>query len=309
MTKTVLILGVSGKIGRHSSEAFSRAGWNVRAYDRQAGNMTAQAKGADVIVNGLNPPKYHDWEHQIPAITRSVINAARHSGATVIIPGNVYNIGDRGGEWSETTPHHPSTKKGRIREEMERTYEASGVRTVILRAGNFIDPNHQEDVMSLLLLRDIQRGNITVAGNARTLQAYCYLPDWAHATVGLAEIRDALASFEDIPFPGHSFTAEDLREFLSTELGRALSLKAFPWWFFTLLGPFWELAREMLEMRYLWSTSHSLSGKKLERLLPDFRPTPLEEVWRSSLPDAMRAQLATSRVPDVRPRVFQYRPN
>jgi len=47
MTKTVLVLSASGKIGRHSSEAFSQAGWNVRAYDRRAGSMRAQAASAD----------------------------------------------------------------------------------------------------------------------------------------------------------------------------------------------------------------------------------------------------------------------
>ena len=56
MTKTVLILGASGKIGRHSAAAFQKAGWTVRAYDRKTESMTRAAMGADVIVNGLNPP-------------------------------------------------------------------------------------------------------------------------------------------------------------------------------------------------------------------------------------------------------------
>src|SRR5690606_11144032 len=85
MAKQVLILGASGKIGSHSARAFAHAGWSVRNYDREAGNMSAAAEGADVIVNGLNPPAYHDWEHLVPAITEQVIAAARASGATVIL--------------------------------------------------------------------------------------------------------------------------------------------------------------------------------------------------------------------------------
>lgn len=282
--KTALILGASGKIGRHAHEAFTRAGWNVRTFDRSQGNLTRDAQGADVIVNGFNPPRYHDWENLIPAITRDVTAAAKASGATVIVPGNVYNIGGEPGEWSETTPHRPTTKKGRIREQMERAYEASGVQTIVLRAGNFIDPHHDGDVMSLLFLRAIRRGKITVPGDPNIPQAYCYVPDWARAAVALAEKREELARFEDVPFPGHTFTAEELRAFLSRELGRPLTFAAFPWWLFVALGPFWELAREMLEMRYLWNTPHRLSGAKLARLLPDFRPTPLEAVWRAGLP-------------------------
>src|SRR6266540_512631 len=114
MQKNVLILGGSRKIGRSASEAFARAGWNVRTYDRKRGNMLEAARGADVIVNGLNPPAYHDWARLIPAITSEVIATAKASGATVILPGNVYNFGDEGGEWSEATPHRPMTQKGKI---------------------------------------------------------------------------------------------------------------------------------------------------------------------------------------------------
>ncbi|HEX6272200.1 MAG TPA: hypothetical protein VFZ53_04150 [Polyangiaceae bacterium] len=287
MTKTALILGASGKIGRHGKSAFERAGWAVRSFDRKHGNLMRDAEGADVIVNGWNPPKYHDWARLIPDLTRQVTAAAKATGATVIVPGNVYNLGDEPGEWSEATPHHPTTRKGRIREDMERAYEASGVRTIVLRAGNFIDPDHQDDVMSLLFLRAIERGKITVPGAPNVLQAYCYVPDWARAAVGLAEKRAELARFEDVPFPGHAFTAETLRVFLSRELGRPLGYASFPWWLFSALSPFWELAREMLEMRYLWNTPHSLSGSKLARLLPDFRATPLEAVLRAGLPSSL----------------------
>jgi len=289
MQKIALILGASGKIGRNARAAFEAAGWRVRCFDRARDDMVQAARGADVIVNGLNPPKYHDWARLIPAITRDVIAAAKASGATVIVPGNVYNLDDRGGVWSESTPHRPTTKKGRIREEMERAYEASGVRTIVLRAGSFIEPNGTDDVMALLLLREIRKHKVFVGGDPNALHAYCYLPDWARAAVALAERRLELAVFEDVPFEGHAFTAEHVRTFLSAELGRPLAFSHMPWWVMTALSPFWEMAREMLEMRYLWSLSHSLSGEKLARLLPDFRATPLEEVLRRSLPADVRS--------------------
>jgi nucleoside-diphosphate-sugar epimerase len=283
-----LILGSSGKIGRRSAQTFERAGWQVRAFDRKRGNMLLDAQGADVIVNGLNPPKYHDWARLIPAITSEVVAAAKASGATVILPGNVYNFGSEGGEWSEATPQRPNTRKGQIRERMERAYETSGVRTIVLRAGNFIDPGSSDDVMSLLLLRNIRRGKLTIAGDPSAMQAYCYVPDWANAAVGLAEQREQLATFEDIPFAGHAFTAEQLRAFLSQELDREITFSKFPWWAVALLSPVWELAREMNEMRYLWSTSHTLSGAKLRRLLPGFQATPLSEVMLAGLPSEIK---------------------
>ncbi len=287
MNKTALILGASGKIGSHSQRAFAQAGWKVRCFVRGRDNLKTAAQGVQVIVNGLNPPKYHNWSKLIPEITESVIEAAAGAGASVILPGNVYNLDDRGGLWSEDTPHAPVTRKGRIREQMERRYEQSGVQTIVLRAGNFIDPEGNADIMSVLMLRTLAAGKLTTAGSPHVKQAYCYVPDWARAAVRLAEIREKLDLFEDIPFRGHAFSVEDYRQFLQGELGRPLSIETFPWWALKLSAPFWELAREMLEMRYLFNVPHELSGEKMARLLPDFENTPLESVLRAGLHAAL----------------------
>jgi nucleoside-diphosphate-sugar epimerase len=286
MTDTVLILGGTGKIGRHSAEAFEAAGWQVRQFDRRKDDMDTAAQGCDVIVNGLNPPNYHNWKEAIPKITAQVIAAARKSGATVIVPGNVYHFGDNGGTWSEHTPPNPVSRKGRIRLDMERTYADSDVQTIVLRAGNFIDPERRGCIMSEIYLRDIARGRITLPGPAEVRQAMCYLPDWGRASVALAEKRHELSRFEDIPFPGHTLSAQEIKAELERITGRSLTFKRFPWWVFTMAGPFWELARELSEMRYLWETDHALSEKRFKALLPAFEDTPLDEVMRSALPSS-----------------------
>lgn len=283
MTGTVLILGANGKTGAHSAAAFSRAGWTVRRYTRGE-DMTQAARGADVIVNGLNPPDYHDWARQIPAITAQVIAAARASGAAVIVPGNVYPFGIRGGIWSELTPHRPATRKGRVRARMEEAYRESGVQTIVLRAGSFIDPDGQGDAMSRLHLRDLDKGRITAFGPADVFHAFCYLPDWADAAEQLAARMSGLDRYEDIPFPGHAFTINDLQDALEAELGRPLKVSGFPWALLALASPFWALGREMYEMRALWRTPHMLDGTRLHELLPDFRPTPLRTVLAAGLP-------------------------
>jgi len=284
MTQTVLILGGTGKIGRHSARAFEAAGWRVRQFDRHKDDMARAARGCDVIVNGLNPPNYHNWQETIPRITAQVIDAARQAGATVILPGNVYHFGDKGGTWSEKTPPDPVSRKGKIRLDMERAYAESGVQTIILRAGNFIDPDRGGCIMSEIYLRDIASGKVTLPGPAEIRQAMCYLPDWARAAVALAERRHELSRFEDIPFPGHTLSAQGIKSELERITGHPLAFKRFPWWMFTLTGPFWELARELSEMRYLWQTDHALSDRRLKALLPEFEGTPTDEVMRSALP-------------------------
>lgn len=287
MTGTVLILGASGKIGRHSAQAFAAAGWQVRLYDRRAGKMAEAADGCDVIVNGLNPPNYHDWDTIIPQITRQVLHSAKQSGATVLLPGNVYHFGDQPGVWGETTPAKPVSRKGRIRLEMEQDYANSGVQTIVLRAGNFIDPDRQACVMSQIYLRSVHKGRITLPGPAGTRQAMCYLPDWAGAAVALAAQRAALSQFEDIPFAGHTLSGHDIKYGVERVTGRKMSFVRFPWWLFRITAPVWELAREMNEMRYLWNTDHALSDTRLQDCLGGFGVTPLDDVLRSALPDGM----------------------
>lgn len=167
---------------------------------------------------------------------------------------------------------------------MEQQYKASDVQTIILRAGNFIDPERQGCVMTTVYLREIDKYKLILPGDKTVRQAMCYLPDWARAAVALAEKRKSLANFEDVPFPGHTLTAIELKSELERILNREIRTSNFPWWPISLTAPYWELARELKEMRYLWDTDHALSVERFDALLPDFRKTDLTTVLRSALP-------------------------
>lgn len=285
MTQTALILGARGKIGRHFTKAFQDAGWQTRAFTRGT-DMAAAAQGCDVIVNGLNPPNYHAWDRLLPAITTEVLAAAKASGATILFPGNVYVFGTQPGPWDETTPHRPVSRKGRIRSEVEARYKAAaaeGVQVIILRAGDFIDPGSADSLMDIAFLRRFDKGVVSTMGDPDAPHAYAYLPDMARAGVQLAAMRADLPAFNDVPFPGHTFTTRELMQELQALTGRRLKLGHFPWWMIRLAAPVWELGRELGEMRYLYDTPHSLSGTRLQALLPGFRQTPLSEVLRAVL--------------------------
>jgi nucleoside-diphosphate-sugar epimerase len=286
MTKTALVLGASGGFGGEMALALQRAGWQVRRYQRGT-DMAAAARGAQLIVNGLNPPNYHNWDKLIPEITAKVIAAGRASGATILVPGNVYPYGVEPGPWGPDTPHRPNSRKGRIRAEMEANYrraaESGGPRTILLRGGNFLLPTAPQMLMNRIILSKVQSGKITSFGEADALCAYAYLPDMARAGVALVDMSEALPAYADIPFAGHAFTITDLAQRVARLTGRRMQVKKFPLWFFTLASPFWELARELREMLYLNSFSHQLDPAALRRWLPEFRDTPLDEVIAAHL--------------------------
>ena len=161
MAGKVIILGARGRFGRAASWAFYEAGWDVLVFARVWDEASPQpnavpiegdafdsaavaraAEGCDVIVNALNPP-YPRWKHDLPRLNKNVIDAAKATGATAMIPGNVYNYGEAMPDLlTEKTPQVARTRKGRLRVAMEQACADSaedGVRTIVLRAGDFIE--------------------------------------------------------------------------------------------------------------------------------------------------------------------------
>ena len=274
MSNTVLILGGRGRFGRNAADAFKARGWEVRQFDRKSENLWDAAWGADVIVNGWNP-LYPDWATQVPKLTKQVIEVAKSTKATVIIPGNVYNYGkDAPSVYGVDTPHGAKNPLGRIRIEMEAAYRASGVHTIVLRAGDFIDTQASGNWFDMMITPKIGKGKFTYPGNPDIEHAWAWLPDLTRAAVDLAEMRDDLPTFADIPFPGYTLTGRELCAAVEKAWGKPLRLKKMNWLPIQIARPFWPMAKHILEMRYQWNKPHRIDGATFNALLPDFEFTP-----------------------------------
>lgn len=306
MTRQAIILGAKGRFGRAAAQAFLSAGWAVRGLARNwdtdlvdprvervtadafgPAAVIAAAAGADVIVNALNP-LYPDWARDLPRLAASTIAAAKATGATVMLPGNVYNFGaGMPAVLDEMTPHQPTSRKGRLREAMENTYaEAAddGVQTIILRGGDFIEYEKTGNWFDTYIAAKSGKGRVTYPGPLEHVHAWAYLPDMARAMVGLVEKRAELGAFVDLGFEGFNLTGHELVSAMERVAGRKLATRSMPWRAMRMISPFAPLVREVLEMRYLWNVPHAIDGARLGALLPDFRPTPL----LAALADAMR---------------------
>ncbi|WP_020041478.1 hypothetical protein [Salipiger mucosus] len=280
MTGTVLILGGSGRFGSNAAEAFWNAGWRVRLFDRASGDLDAEAEGADVIVNGWNPA-YPDWARDLPGQTRRLIEVARRSGATVLIPGNLYVYGAGSPEvLGVATPHRAENPLGRLRREMEETWRASGCRVILLRAGDFLDTRASGNWFDRMMAPKLPRGALTYPGNPDVPHAWAFLPDLARAAVALAERRVELPAFAEIPFPGITLTGREMAATLTSVMGREVRVRRMHWWPLRLAAPVWPMARHLLEMRYLWDMPHRIDPAPFETLLPGFASTPPEDALR-----------------------------
>lgn len=283
MTGNVLILGANGRFGRNAAEAFWNAGWVVKQHHRKTGDLMEDARGMDVIVHAWNPT-YDNWAKEVPIQTRQVINAAKASGATVLIPGNLYVFGARAPEaFGPATAHGATNVLGKVRIEMERSFRDAGVKTIVLRSGDFLDTEASGNWFDKILAKNLRKAFV-YPGRPDVPHSWAYLPDVAKAAVELAEQRNHLPTFADIPFPGYTLTGTELAQAVSKVVGRNVKVKPFAWLPIVLLSPFWKMARHLVEMRYLWSKPHHIDPKAFEKALPLFKATPLEEALVHALP-------------------------
>lgn len=281
MTQTVLILGGQGRFARHAADAFAAAGWEVRHAGR-SDDLTHAAQGTDVIVMGWNLP-YHRWALDLPGQQARVIAAAKATGASVIIPGNVYVFGpDVGPVWGVDTPHLAKNPLGQARIALEQAWRDSGVPVILLRCGDFLDDAPSGNWFDRMMTPALQKGVLRYPGRNDISHAWAYLPDAARAAVALAEMRDRLPRYAEVPFPGYALSGKELARALADARGQDVALRHFGWWQLRLMRPFMPIIGGLLEMRYLWNTLHRLADQPFRTLLPDFQTTPLRDALRAA---------------------------
>lgn len=312
MNNTVLIIGITGGIGREAARAFLARGWTVRAVHRDPARVkdavgldgiewvrgdamnqaeiVAAARGADVIVHGANPPGYRNWRGLALPMLESTIAAARAAGARIVFPGTVYNFGpDAFPLVGESSPQRPTTRKGAIRVAMEqRLAEVAreGVRVLVVRAGDFFGPHAANSWFSQGLVKPGRElGSVTYPGTRDVGHAWAYLPDVAETIARLLERAADLQPFDVFHFGGHWFPrgiemAEATRRVGG--LGSA-RIRRFPWFAVYLAAPVSETLREMIEMRYLWQRAVQLDNRKLVAFLGSEPHTPLDTALTESL--------------------------
>jgi nucleoside-diphosphate-sugar epimerase len=305
-----LILGATGGIGGAVARTLQARGWAIRALNRdpekarvksqdfewvqgdamKAGDVLAAARGASLIVHAVNPPGYRNWGTLVLPMIDNTIAAARAVGATVLLPGTIYNFGpDAFPLLHEKSPQNPLTAKGKIRAEMERRLEAAsqqGVRVVIVRAGDFFGPGAANSWFSQGIVTPGKPvTSVTYPGRKGTGHQWAYLPDVAETMARLVDRRETLAAFAVYHMQG--FWDEDGTRLVSA-IRRAsgnpvMKVKAFPWWMMPFAAPFVPFLKELREMRYIWQEPLRMPNDRLVAAIGAEPWTPIDEAVRASL--------------------------
>lgn len=312
--KTALVLGASGGIGGEVTRELLRTGWQLRALKRGLGvprvmhdgvewidgdamhstDVLAAAEGCSVIVHAVNPPGYKRWAELVLPMIDNTIAAARRHGATILLPGTVYNYGpDEFPLIAEDAPQRPQTRKGSIRVELERRLqvaaESGEAKVIIVRAGDFFGPHTLNNWFSQGMIRPGRAvSTVYLPGRPGVGHQFAYLPDVARTMVSLLAVRDTLPAFSRFNMAGvwdadGKQMAQAIQRVLKRRGLPEPKLSAFPWWLVWLAAPFMTTLREMLEMRYLWQTEVRMSNQRLVDVLGAEPSTPLDEAIEATL--------------------------
>ncbi|AJC22445.2 NAD-dependent epimerase/dehydratase family protein [Pandoraea pulmonicola] len=312
-TPRALVLGATGGIGGEVARQLVDAGWQVIALRRggapradasdsglqwidgdamRTDDVLDAARGCSVIVHAVNPPGYRNWHTQVLPMLDNTIAAATLHGATIVLPGTLYNYGpETFPEVHEDTPQRPRTRKGAIRATMEsRLHDASrnGVQTIIVRAGDFFGPQTRNSWFAQGLLKPGRTTRLVHVPNAPGVgHQWSYLPDVAKTMVMLVERRHTLPAFNNFHMAGH-WDADGTQ--LAAAIARVMSrhgvtvrTQRFGWWMVWAGAPFVTTLRELLEMRYLWQQPVRLNNARLVDVLGHEPHTPLDDAVQATL--------------------------
>jgi nucleoside-diphosphate-sugar epimerase len=244
-------------------------------------------------VHAVNPPGYQGWAELVLPMLDNTIAAASAAGATIVLPGTVYNFGpDAFPVLTEQSPQHPVTRKGEIRVEMERRLFAAskaGTHVLIVRAGDFFGPKAGNNWFSRGLVKP---GNpvtaVSCPGRRGVGHQWSYLPDVARTMVELLVRRDSLAPFATFHMAGHwdadgSQMVEAIQRVVARRTCREPRVIALPWWLLTLAAPFVATFREVREMRYLWCEPVRMDNARLIAALGEEPHTSLDQAVEATL--------------------------
>lgn len=309
MNNKYLITGANGVIGFSFTKAIQEAGEtatllvrNRRDVIEKLGDLTGLtivegdvndteflkniASGVSFIFHGANV-SYEHWATAMPVMTRSVIDAAEHAGATVIFPGNNYNYGQIDQPISEITPFNPNTNVGKVRVKLERMLQLATdqgrIRTLVVRMADIWGPNVANKQFAPIFENARNGKAMPWMISTKIPQQLLYAPDAGRA-IALLTSRDDLKPYEVFNIGGTR--VESIESWLK-DIGHVAGLPAkisvMPKALISVLALFIPVLKEIKSMAYKFETSVMLNDDRFSKLYPDFHQTPMRQAIADTL--------------------------
>ncbi len=245
-------------------------------------------KDVDLIVFAVNFP-FAQWEQDFPRATQAVINAARHSGAAILFPGNTYALGPASKtQYKEDSPNQPCCRVGVIRADVERMLReaaekpASGgankIQVLNVRSATAFGPTIRNPVVNRVFGSAVDKKPMKFVGKLTAPHQWTYAPDLARAMIDTATARSKMGAYEVINYPGYTVPKqEQFLRLVAERAGRAtLPIDIASWTMMKMTGLVSKEAKSLLELQHLFDGGVLLEAGRFARLIAGFKSTPAE---------------------------------
>ena len=306
---SVLVLG-AGPVGSAVTAALRERGRQVTVATRSAtalpgaravgldaadaGALARAATGCSTIFICTNPP-YHRWRSEWPPIVDAVIQAARATGADIVMVGNLYSYGQATMPMTERSPEIPAESKGEVRRDLWATLRAAtergDVRAVEVRASDYFGPGATADAhLGARFFVPILAGKRSSAvGNPDLPHSWAFLPDMANTLIAASEHEGEWGRIWHVPAATTLSRTEICRQ-IDDRYGVSGSVTGLPSWLLSAVGVFNPVLREVAASSYQMTAPFLSDAGETERKL-GVRAT----AWETALDDTVEYYRAQNR--------------
>lgn len=262
------------------------AGVEIRQADISTPEAAVAAtEGASVIYHAINVA-YHRQVELMPAIADNVLVAAERHGAKLVVLDTLYPYGEAEGEHiTESTPWAATSRKGKLRAELDRRYldahTSGAVRTAMGRSADFFGPGVLNSTLAGAFFPAALTGEPALAfGDIQLPHSYSYIRDVARGLGTLGSTDRGDGRIWHLPTVPAISTAE-IHHIVGELIGKPVQIDLLtepsPY------GPFDEtFMAEYAEMFYQHRIPQNMVSAEFENTFGQ-APTPLREALHDTI--------------------------
>lgn len=294
------ILGAGGGIGMALAKALTHYTADIRLVSRNpkkvnpsdelmsADLLNAEAvrqavKGSSIVYVTVGfEYSVKVWAQSWPPFIDHVIAACKEHGSRLVFFDNIYMYDPNFlNGMTEETPINPSSKKGKIREQvakkiMDAVY-CGELTALIARSADFYGPTIGNSILTETVFKNLASGKkANWLGGVNFKHSYTYTPDAGKATALLGNTEDAYNQVWHLPTAADPFTGKQWIEKIAAEMGAKSQYQVAPKFLVRILGLFMPIMRETAEMMYQYDRDYVFDSAKFEKRF-DLKPTPYSQ--------------------------------
>ena len=292
-----VILGANGAIGRTLAKELinysdkitlvSRNPQKVNATDEilpldltQKPNVEKAISGHDIVYVTIGfAYKTSVWRKNWVPFMTNVIESCINNKSKLVFFDNVYAIGgDNVNHITELSPFSPTSKKGRIRKEIDeiilRNIDNGSLKAVIARSPDFFGGTTSETSILMQTVYD-------KLSQGKKAQWFCsvdkihscgYVPDLAKGTAMLGNTESAFNQIWNLPTDTQKLTGRQWIELFAKELNCEPKFTVVPNWLIKTTGIFIPIMSELAEMNYQYDRDYFFDSSKFNTYF-NYKPT------------------------------------